>query len=256
VLRVERGEDPCREVGRAAPVDELEQRVQVGGAVGRERGGGVRGEPRRAQAPPAPLDEVAVVDLDGPVFHRTGVGDGGAAILTPPAAASDNLPGAMRPLSSPVRDHRVLGRVQVIVGAVFVIFAGALNPVEAGFGLLVAMPVTAAILYLAVFRPVSRRLLRHPPSAPTSEHEDPGSFARRMRWPVAAQVALFLALAGLARAPGLLGGIAVGVGVALLLTARWLEGWENEHEVGLLYEPGGAREGRGGYYVARGARRR
>ena len=79
---------------------------------------------------------------------------------------------------------------------------------------------------------------------------------RRMRWPVAAQVALFLALAGLARAPGLLGGIAVGVGVALLLTARWLEGWENDHEAGLLYEPGGAREGRGGYYGARGARRR
>jgi hypothetical protein len=162
----------------------------------------------------------------------------------------------MRPLSSPVRDHRVLGRTQLIVGAIFVIFAGALNPIEAGFGLLVAMPVTAAILYLAVFRRVSRRLVANPPPAPTAEREDPGSFARRMRWPVAAQVALFLALAGAARAPGLLGGIAVGVGVALLLTARWLEHWENDHEVGLLYEPGGARHGRGGYYVARGRRGR
>jgi hypothetical protein len=157
----------------------------------------------------------------------------------------------MRPLSSPVRDHRVLGRTQLIVGAVFVIFAGALNPIEAGFGLLVAMPVTAAILYLAVFRRVSRRLVASPRPAPTGEREDHGSFARRMRWPVAAQVALFLALAGAARAPGLLGGIAAGVGVALLLTARWLEGWENENDVGLLYEPGGGRQGRGGYYVAR-----
>jgi hypothetical protein len=158
----------------------------------------------------------------------------------------------MRPLSSPVRDHRVLGRTQVIVGAIFLIFAGALNPIEAAFGFVAAMPLTAALLYLGVFRPVSRRLLRHPPAAPTSEREDPGSFARRMRWPVAGQVALFLALAGLAHAPGLLGGIAAGVGVALLLTARWLEGWENEHDVGLLYEPGGGRHGRGGYYVAGG----
>ena len=160
----------------------------------------------------------------------------------------------MRPLSSPVRDHRVLGRVQVIVGAIFLIFAGALNPIEAAFGLVGAMPVTAAILYLAVFRRVSRRLTRNPPPAPTSEREDPGSFARRMRWPVAGQVALLLALAGAARSPGLLGGIAAGVGIALLLTARWLEGWENEHDVGLLYEPGGARQGRGGYYVARARR--
>ena len=155
----------------------------------------------------------------------------------------------MRPLSSPVRDHRVLGRVQVIVGAVFLIFAGALNPIEAAFGLFAALPLTAGVLY---FRRVSRRLVRDPPPAPTPEREDPGSFARRMRWPVAGQVALFLALAGAARAPGLLGGISAGVGIALLLTARWLEGCENDHEVGLLYEPGGAREGRGGYYVARG----
>ena len=158
----------------------------------------------------------------------------------------------MRPLSSPVRDHRTLGRVQVIVGAIFVIFAGTINPIEAAFGLLVAMPLTAAILYLAVFRRVSRRLVRAAAPAPTSEREDPAAFARRMRWPVVAQVALFLVLAATARAPGLLGGIAIGVGVALVLTARWLERWENEHDVGLLYEPGGVRRRAGGYYSAGG----
>jgi drug/metabolite transporter (DMT)-like permease len=157
----------------------------------------------------------------------------------------------MRPLSSPVRDHRAIGRVQLVVGMVFVIFAGALNPIEAVFGLGIAMPVTAAILYFAVFRRVSRRLVRNPPPAPTAEREDPASFAQRMRWPVAGQVLVFLVLAATARAPGFVGGIAVGVGVALLLTARWLEHWENVNEVGLLYEPGGARQGRGGYYVAR-----
>jgi hypothetical protein len=158
----------------------------------------------------------------------------------------------MRPLSSPVRDHRALGRVQLVVGTLFLIFGGALNPIEAFLGLFAAMPVTAAILYLAVFRRVSRRLVRNPPPAPTTDREDPSAFAHRMRWPVAGQVVLFLILATTARAPGFVGGIALGVGVALLLTARWLEGWENGHDVGLLYEPGGARRGRGGYYVARG----
>jgi drug/metabolite transporter (DMT)-like permease len=158
----------------------------------------------------------------------------------------------MRPLSSPVRDHRVLGRVQVIIGALFLVFGGTLSPIEAAIGLVIAMPLMAAVMYLAVFRPVSRRLLRNPPPAPTTEREDPGSFARRMRWPVAGQVALFLVLAAVGHAPGLVGGIALGLGVALLLTARLLERWENEHEVGLLYEPGGGRRQRGGYYVARG----
>jgi hypothetical protein len=165
-------------------------------------------------------------------------------------ARSDNLP-PVRPLSSPVRDHRAIGRVQLVVGALFVIFAGALNPLEAVLGVFVAMPVTAAILYFAVFRRVSRRLVRNPPPAPTTEREDPTSFAHRMRWPVAAEVFVFLLLATTTRAVGLVGGIAAGVGVALMLTARWLEHWENDNDVGLLYEPGAARHGRGGYYVAR-----
>src|ERR1700750_1470582 len=94
----------------------------------------------------------------------------------------------MRPLSSPVRDHRVLGRTQLIVGAVFVIFAGALNPIEAGFGLLIAMPVTAAILYLAVFRRVSRPLPAGPPPPPPTPRQGtpPLAHARRRRGVVSA----------------------------------------------------------------------
>src|SRR3954451_3399743 len=167
----------------------------------------------------------------------------------------------MRPLSSPVRDHRVLGRVQVIIGALFLVLGGTLSPIEAAIGLVIAMPIMAAVMYLAVFRPGSRRGLGHPPpppppprgppAAPATEREAPGSFARRMPWPVAGQVALFLVLAAVGHAPGLVGGIALGLGVALTLTARLLERWENEHEVGLLSEPGGGRRQRGGYYVAR-----
>jgi hypothetical protein len=83
MLGVEGRQDPRGEVRRASAVDELEQRVQVGGAVGGERRRGGRLEAGRAQLPPAPLDEVAVSDLERPVFHRTGVGDGRAAFLTP-----------------------------------------------------------------------------------------------------------------------------------------------------------------------------
>jgi hypothetical protein len=160
----------------------------------------------------------------------------------------------MRPLSSPVRDHRVLGRVEVAVGLVFIIIATGLNPVEAVIGVAVIAPVIAFVLYLVTFRPAARRAVRDPPPAPTSRREDPGAFVRRIRGPVAAQVVAFLLLTATARAPGLLGGIAVGVGVALLWTARWLEHWENEHDVGLLREPRlRARTGDGGgrgYYIA------
>jgi hypothetical protein len=65
-------------------------------------------------------------------------------------------------------------------------------------------------------------------------------------------VVVFLVLTATARAPGLLGGIALGIGIALLLTSRWLERWENANDVGLLREPGprGRSGGGGGYYVA------
>jgi hypothetical protein len=60
---------------------------------------------------------------------------------------------------------------------------------------------------------------------------------RRIAWPVAAQVVVYLVLAAAARTPGLLAGIALGIGLSLLVTSRWLERWEDAHEVSLLREP-------------------
>jgi hypothetical protein len=104
---------------------------------------------------------------------------------------------------------------------------------------------------------VARHAVADPAPAPTAEREDPSAFARRLRRPLAAQVVVFLVFTVTAQAPGLLGGIALGVGVALILTARWLERWENAHEVGLLRESGPRRRTAdggvtGGYYVAGG----
>ena len=177
--------------------------------------------------------------------------------LTPAAARYDNLPAAMRPLSSPVFEHRLLGRVETAIGLVFVIIASVLNPIDAIIGLFVVAPLLTAILYFAVFRRVARQAVAHPAPAPTSDRAEPSDYARRLRRPMIVQVVVFLGFTVTAQAPGLLGGIALGVGVALILTSRWLEGWENEHEVGLLRESGPRRRTRdggvsGGYYVAGG----
>ena len=163
----------------------------------------------------------------------------------------------MRPLSSPVYEHRLLGRAETVIGLVFVIFASVLNPVDALFGLFIVAPVLTAILYFAVFRRVARQAVAHPAPAPTTDRADPSDYVRRVRRALIVQVVVFVGFTVTASAPGLLGGIALGVGVALILTARWLEGWENDHEVGLLRESGLRRRTRdggatGGYYVARG----
>ena len=163
----------------------------------------------------------------------------------------------MRPLSSPVYEHRLLGRAETVIGLIFVIIASTLNPIDAVVGLFIVGPVLTALLYYAVFRRVARTPSRIPrrrrrPSARTPPRS-PGGSAGRSRL----QVLVFLVFTVTAQAPGLLGGIALGVGVALILTARWLEGWENANEVGLLRESGPRRRTAdggvtGGYYVAGG----
>jgi hypothetical protein len=153
----------------------------------------------------------------------------------------------VHPLSSPVREHRFLGRAEMTIGLVFIIIAAALSPLDAFVGLVVVTPVLACLLYLVAFRRVARQAVADPPPAPTTEREEPDAFRRRVTGPLVAQVVVYLLLTATARAPGLLGGIALGIGVALVLTARWLERWENAHETGLLREP---RARGGGYYVA------
>lgn len=157
----------------------------------------------------------------------------------------------MRPLSSPVDDHRTLGRAEAIIGCAFLIVAGGLSPADAIVGLFVATPLVTAILYLGVFRRVTRMALEDPPPAPAGRSRERGAYARRLRVPLAAQVLVFLFFTITARAPGLLGGIALGIGFAFILTARWLERWENANDVGLLREVGRRRgEPASGYYVA------
>jgi hypothetical protein len=153
----------------------------------------------------------------------------------------------MHPLSSPVREHRFLGRTEMTIGIVFLIIAAGLNPLDAFVGLVVVTPVLAGLLYLVAFRRVAQQAADHAGPAPTTEREDPSAFRRRVTVPLVAQVIFYLLLTATTRAPGLLGGIALGIGIALVLTARWLERWENAHETGLLRAP----RARGtGYYVA------
>jgi hypothetical protein len=158
----------------------------------------------------------------------------------------------MHPLSSPVREHRFLGRTEMAIGMVFIIIAAALYPLDAFVGLVIVTPVLSGLLYLVAFRRVAQQAADHASPAPTMEREDPSAFRRRVTAPLVAQVVVYLLLTATTRAPGLLGGIALGLGIALTLTARWLERWENAHDTGLLRAP---RTRGTGYYVAVGSKR-
>src|SRR6478735_8857363 len=206
MLRVERGEDPDREVGRAAAVDEAEQRVQVHPAIARDLIGETRREAGGAQPLPAPGHEVLVGDLD--LRHHTAFATAHARSLPRRPPRCGNLPALMRPLSSPVYEHRLLGRAETAIGLIFAIIASALNPLDAFVGLFVVAPVLTGLLYYSVFRRVARHAVADPAPAPTAARADPAAFARRLRWPLAAQVVVFLFFTATTQAPGLLGGIA------------------------------------------------
>jgi hypothetical protein len=151
----------------------------------------------------------------------------------------------MRPLSSPVRENRILGLVELGVGFFFAIAAGVLDPIEAGVGVVVGTTIVGGVLSVVRLR-ASERAVDAAGPAPTEAREEPEVLPRRIAWPVALQVGVFLVLTAAARTPGMLAGIALGIGLALLLTSRWLERWEDAHKVSLLREPGNRR-----LYVAR-----
>jgi hypothetical protein len=143
----------------------------------------------------------------------------------------------MRALSSPVRENRLLGLVQLAIGFFFAVAAGVLNPIEAAVGVVAGAVLVGGIASMARIRLYARATEAARP-APTDEREEPGAYARRLVWPVAAQVALYLVVTAVARTPGLLAGIALGAGIALLVTSRWLERWEDANKVSILHEPG------------------
>jgi hypothetical protein len=149
-------------------------------------------------------------------------------------------------MASPARENRVLGLVQVAIGFTFVIAAAVLNPIEAAFGVVLMTPVMFAVTYLAVLRRHMRRAIAGAGPAAVVEREEPGAVTRRIAWPVAGEVGVFLVFAGIGHAPGLMAGIAFGTGLALLLTSRTVERWEVGHNATLLRDPRTRR-----YYVAR-----
>ncbi|MEA2385406.1 MAG: hypothetical protein QOH72_5377 [Solirubrobacteraceae bacterium] len=150
----------------------------------------------------------------------------------------------MRPLSSPARENRFLGLVEIGIGFFFAVAAGVLNPIEAAVGVVAGTLIVGSVMSVLRIRRAARATHAARP-APTDEREELGVFPRRIAWPVAGQLAVCLAIVAAARSPGLIAGIAFGVGIALIVTARWLERWEDAHKISLLHE-----RGRKGFYVA------
>jgi hypothetical protein len=155
----------------------------------------------------------------------------------------------MRPLASFARETRFLGLVELGVAFFFAIVAALLNPIELAVGALLGTPVMFAAMYFGVLRGRVRRVIAEAAPARTNEREEPGAGAlgRRVVWPVAGEVAVLLFLAGVGRAPGLMSGLAFGVGLALWQTSRQIERWEVAHSALLLREPGTRR-----FFLARG----
>jgi hypothetical protein len=149
-------------------------------------------------------------------------------------------------MASPARENRVIGLVQVAIGFTFLIAAAVLNPIEAAIGIVLMAPIMFAAMYFGVLRRHTRAAIAAAAPAATMEREEPGALSRRIAWPVAGEVAVFLLFAGIGHAPGLMAGIAFGIGVAALLTSRDIERWEVGHDATLLRDPATRR-----YYVAR-----
>jgi hypothetical protein len=143
----------------------------------------------------------------------------------------------MQPLASSANEHRFLGRAHMAIGFFFAIAAALLNPIEMAVGLVVLTPVAFAAVYLGVLRRTARQAIASAAPARTDEREEPGALSRRVAWLIAGEVGIMLVLAGIGHAPGLVAGIAFGIGFACLRTTRLIEHWEVAHGTLLLRDP-------------------
>jgi hypothetical protein len=153
----------------------------------------------------------------------------------------------MQPLASTAREARVLAQSQLGIAFFFAIAAALLNPLEMAIGIVLGTPSVFALAYFALLRRLARGAIAGAAPAPLHEREEHGAVARRIVWPVAAEVAVLLLFAGIGHAPGLMAGIAFGIGLALWQTSRQIERWEVAQNTVLLRDPSTRR-----YYVARG----
>ena len=144
----------------------------------------------------------------------------------------------MRPLAPVAHEYRAFGGAEVVVAFFFAIVAAILNPVEAGVGMVIGSAIFGPIVYFSLLRPYTRRGIAQARPSPTEEREDPSAAVRRIAWPIAGQFLVSLVLAGLARGPGLFGGIALGIGVAALVTARRIDHWQTARGASVLRDPG------------------
>jgi len=158
----------------------------------------------------------------------------------------------MRPLAYAAHEYKTLAVAEAGLAIFFAIVAAILNPVEAVVGMALGAAILAPAVYLPFLRPNTRRAIAQARPSPTDEREDPGAAARLVAWPIAGQFVLSLVLAGVARGPGLFGGIALGIGVAAFLTARQIEYWQTAHGAAVLRDGASGARARGrAWYVER-----
>jgi hypothetical protein len=143
----------------------------------------------------------------------------------------------MKRLASPVTEYRLTGVLELAGGlALGVVAAVNQGPEVAVVGLLLAGAFSGTWMYFLAYRRFARRAVQEPAAAPSGEREPLNDTRRRVALTTAALL-LFIAVAALPTDAGLVGGMAVGNGAALMATSRWLRRWEGLHQRTLLREP-------------------
>lgn len=143
----------------------------------------------------------------------------------------------MKPLRSPVLEHRLLGAASLLAGSVAcgvgIVTQGVLE------GLVALLPTAVAFgaaTYFG-FRPLVRRALAAPASPPTAAREPVRTtYLRTVAWSIPVILICALLTAAI-DVPTVMAGVLVGNGAALVGTSRLMRAWERVHACRLLREP-------------------